>query len=81
MGFHVCTGDLTTRLVGLLKKPLSNFLIRLKRNSKSTSSNLLSPQRAQNKDVGAASQTLLTSIRLRLQCNAADHNIQENKTY
>ena len=42
------------------------LLIRLKGKSKRFSSNLLSPLGAQNKDIGAASQTLLTGNRLRL---------------
>ena len=40
--------------------------IRMKGNSKCTSSNSLSPAGAQNKDIGAALQTLLTEFKLRL---------------
>ena len=47
-----------------VKKAIVKLPIRLKRNSKGTSINLLSPLGAQDKDLGAASQTLLTSIRL-----------------
>ena len=38
----------------------------MKGNSKCTSSNSLSPEGAQNKDIGAALQTLLTEFKLRL---------------
>jgi len=41
--------------------------IRLKGNSTRISGNLVSPLEAQNKDIGVASQTLLTVFRLRLQ--------------
>ena len=37
----------------------------MKGNSKRTSGNSLSPLGAQNKDIGAASQTILTWVRLR----------------
>ena len=40
--------------------------IRMKGNSKCISSNSLSPEGAQNKDFGAALQTLLTEFKLRL---------------
>ena len=47
-------------MIGLLKKPLSvDLQIRMKGNS-------LNPLVAQNKDLGAASQTLLTAVKLRL---------------
>ena len=40
--------------------------ISVKGNSKRTSGNSFTPLGAQNKDVGAASQTLLTEVKLRL---------------
>ena len=47
-------------MIDLLKKPLSvNLQIRMKGNS-------LNPLVAENKDLGAASQTLLTAVKLRL---------------
>ena len=49
-----------------LKKAIVDLPIRLKGNSKHTSGNSLSPLGAQNKHFGAASQTLLTGVRLRL---------------
>lgn len=49
------------------RKPIVNLPIRLKGNLKYTSSNLLSPSGAENKDISAALQTLLTGVRLRLQ--------------
>lgn len=52
-------------MIALLKVPLS-MLIRLKGNYKCISSNLLSPLRAENKDIATALQTLLTGVRLHL---------------
>ena len=48
-------------MIGLLKLP-----VKMKRNSKRTSGNSLSPldMRAQNKDLGAACQTVLTGVKL-----------------
>ena len=43
-----------------------NFEIMLKGNSKRTSGNSLSPLGVQNKDLCAASQTVLTGVCLRL---------------
>ena len=40
--------------------------ISVKGNSKRTSGNSFTPLGAQNKDIGAASQTLLTEVKLRL---------------
>ena len=45
-----------------VKNAIVNFPIRMKGNSKLTSSNSLSPLGAQNKDLGTASQTLLTEV-------------------
>jgi len=53
-------------MIGLLKKAIVDLPIRMKRNSKFTPGNSLSPAGAQNKDIGAASQTLLTEFKLRL---------------
>ena len=58
--------DLSTRHDWPVKKAIVDFPIKLKGNSKRTSGNLLSLLGAQNKDVVAASQTLLTEVRLRL---------------
>ena len=52
-------------MIDLLKKAIVDLPIRLKGNSKRTSGNSLSPLGAQNKDIGAASQTILTWVRLR----------------
>ena len=46
-----------------VKKGNVEIQIRLKGNSKLTSGNSLNPLGAQNKDIEAASQTLLTGIR------------------
>ena len=46
------------------KKAISDLPIKMKGNSKLTSGNSLSPLEAQNKDIGAASQTLLGTFRL-----------------
>ena len=52
-------------MVHLLKKPPFSWLIRLNENSKSTSSNSLSPLGTKNKDSVAASQMSLTEVSLR----------------
>ena len=49
-----------------VKKAIVDLPIRMKGNSKCTSSNSLSPAGVQNKDIGAALQTLLTEFKLRL---------------
>ena len=54
-------------MIGLLKNPIVNLPIRLKGNSQRISGNLLSLLEAQNKDIGATSQTLLAGVKLRLQ--------------
>ena len=46
----------------LVKKAIDNLLISMKGNSKCTFVNLLSPLGAQNKDLSATSQTLLTKV-------------------
>jgi len=54
-------------MIGLFKMPFHVDLpIKVKGNSKCSSSNLFSPLGAQNKDIGAALQTLLTEVKLRL---------------
>ena len=50
-------------MISLLKNAMSKYNIRLKGNSKRTSGNSLNPLGAQNKDIEAASQTLLTGIK------------------
>ena len=47
-----------------LKKAIVDLPIRMKRNEKRISSNSLSPLGAQNKDLGAACQTLPTEVKL-----------------
>ena len=60
-----------------VKKAIIDWPIRMKRNSKRTSGNWLSPLGAQNINHGAASQTLLTEVKFRLrrrldtECNRA----------
>ena len=53
-------------MIGLLKS-MVDLLMRIKGNSKRTPGDSFSPFGAENKDLGAASQTLLTKFRLRLQ--------------
>ena len=48
------------------KKAFVDLPIKMKGNSKRTSGNSLSPLGAQNKDIGAASRTLLTEVKLHL---------------
>ena len=52
-------------MIGQLKS-VTDLPIRLKGNSKRISGNSLSPLGAQNKDLGATSQTLLNGVKLRL---------------
>ena len=47
-----------------VKKVIADLPITIKGNSKRSSGNLLSPLGAQDKDIGAASQTLLTKVKL-----------------
>ena len=61
--------NLSTRHDWPVKKAIVDLPIRMKRNSKRTSGNSLSPLGVQEKDIGAASQTLpwlLTKVKLRL---------------
>ena len=64
--------DLSTHHCWPVKKPLSKANITVKTNSKCISSNLLSPLRAENKNIATAFQTLLTGVRLYLQCRLAN---------
>ena len=52
-----------------VKKAMVNLPVRLKGNLKCISGNLLSPVRAQNKAFGAASQMLLSRVRLQYGCS------------
>ena len=54
--------DLSTRHDWPVKKAIFNLSIRLKGHTKHIFSNLLNPLGAQNKDLFAASQTLLTGV-------------------
>ena len=69
--------NLSTRHDWPVKKAIIDWPIRMKRNSKRTSGNWLSPLGAQNINHGAASQTLLTEVKFRLrrrldtECNHA----------
>ena len=49
-----------------VKKDIVDSPIRIRGNPKRTSGNSLSPLGAENKDTSAASQTLLTEVKLRL---------------
>ena len=64
---HLCLKDLSTCHDWPVKKAIISSPIRMKGNSKRTSGDSLSPLAAQNKDLCAASQTLLTGVKLRLQ--------------
>ena len=68
--------DLSTCHDRPVKKPLVVDLpIRLKGNSKRTSSNSLNLLRAKNKDIGTASKTLLTGVKLPLRCRLKNTNL------
>ena len=63
--------NLSTRHDWPVKKAIVDLPIRMKRNSKRTSGNSLSPLGSQNKDIVAASQSLpwlLTEVKIRLRC-------------
>ena len=60
--------DLSMHHDWLVKKATVNLPISMKGNSKRTSINLLSPLGAQNIDLSATSQTLLTKVKLCLGC-------------
>ena len=59
--------DLSTCYDWPVKKAIVNLQIRLKGNSERISGHSLSPLGAENKDIGAASQTSLTGVSLLLQ--------------
>ena len=66
-GPHMCTKIWVRAIIGLFKMPFHVDLpIKVKGNSKCSSSNSFSPLGAQNKGIGAASQTLLTEAKLHL---------------
>ena len=52
-------------MIDLIKKAISDLPIKVRGNSKLTSGNSLSPLEAQNKDIGAALQTLLETFRFK----------------
>ena len=58
--------DLSARHDWPVKKFIVDLPIRIIGNWKRISGNSLSPLRAQNKDIGAASQTLLAGVKFRL---------------
>ena len=47
-----------------VEKVIADLPIKMKGNSKHSSGNLLSPLRAQNKDIGTGLQTLLIKVKL-----------------
>ena len=63
---HLCTPDLSTRHDWPVKNAIVDSPIRMKRKAKRSSGNSLRPLGAHNKDIGAASQTSLTEVKLRL---------------
>ena len=58
--------DLSTLHDWPVKNAIVDLPIRVKENSKHSSGNSLSLLRAQNKDLGISSQTILTRVKLRL---------------
>ena len=58
--------DLSTRHDWPVKNVIVDLSIKMKGNSKHSSGNSLSPLWAQIKDLGAASQTVPTEVKLRL---------------
>ena len=72
LGPHLCTRIQVCAIIGLLKTiAIVDLPIKVKGNSKRSSGNLLSPLGAQNKDMSATSQMLLTKVKLRLQQGAS----------
>ena len=59
--------NLSTRHDWPVKNAMVDLPIKMKENSKRSYGNSLSPLEPQNKDIGAALQTLLIEIELRLQ--------------
>ena len=58
--------DLSTCHDWPVRKAIVHLLIRMKGNSKCISGDLLSTLGAENRDIGAALQTFLTQVKLRL---------------
>ena len=58
--------DLNTRHDWPVKKAIIDLPIKVKGNSKHTSIDSSGPLVAENKDIGVASQTLITEVKLRL---------------
>ena len=56
-------------MIGLLRKASVGLPIRMKGDMTRTSGNWLSPLGAQNKDLGAASQTLLEMVSIKFTSN------------
>ena len=59
--------NLSTRHDWPVKNAMVDLPIKMKENSKRSYGNSLSPLEPQNKDIGAALQTLIIEIELRLQ--------------
>ena len=71
LGPHLCTRIQVCAMIGLLKTiAFVDLPIKVKGNSKRSSGNSLSPLGAQNKDISATSQMLLTKVKLWLQQGA-----------
>ena len=71
--------DWSTRHYWPVKKAIVDLRIRLEGNLKRISGNLLRPLGAQNRDFGAASQTLLTGVKLILQGSLGGERIQNSR--
>ena len=72
LGLHLCTRIQVCAMIGVLKTiAIVDLPIKVKGNSKRSSGNLLSPLGAQNKDMSATSQMLLTKVKLWLQRGAS----------
>ena len=65
-GFPPVCQDLSTRHDWLVENAIVDLPIRLRGNSKLTFGNSLSLQGARSKNIGAASQTLITGVKVRL---------------
>ena len=71
LGPHLCTRIQVCAMIGLLKTiAIVDLPIKVKGNWKCSSGNSLSPLGAQNKNISAISQMLLTKVKLRLQQGA-----------
>ena len=67
--------DLITRYDWPVQKAIVDQPINMKGNSKHTSGTLLSPFEAQNKDLGAALQTSVNEVKLRLPRRQLDRRL------